>query len=121
MLKTIDRSAGAPPKTYPGPERRHHERLYHRFPVKVQGVDAGNRGFEVEVRMDNISDCGFHACLPVRVTGGAKISATIRFSTVEVSKARPKILSTHGTVRRCADRGDGTCAVYIEFDHHLFL
>jgi hypothetical protein len=112
---------GAPLKIYSGPERRRQLRLDDPFPARVTGVDADGNAFDVEVMIDNVGAGGFHVRLPRRVERGAKLSTTIRFTTVAVAQSRAKCLAVYGTVRRTDCRTDGTCAVAVEFEHHLFL
>jgi hypothetical protein len=121
MINLKERVGATPLPIYLGPERRRHVRLDDAFPAKVQGIDADGRPFDVETEVNNVSACGFHASLPVRVDRGAKLSTTIRFSTVSVAQARPKCLAVHGTVRRAEALPDGTFGVGVEFEHHLFL
>jgi hypothetical protein len=115
------RAASAPLEGYRGPERRRHLRLEFSFPARVQGIDGRGDPFEVDVNVENICAGGFYLLLPRRVGPGAKLSTTIRFSTVTVAHARPKFLAAHGTVRRADHGPDGTCGVGVEFEHHLFL
>ncbi len=117
---TISPASDARPP-YRGHERRRQARLEDRLPARVLGVGLDGRAFDVEVCLDNLCAGGFYLRLPRRVERGAKLSTTIRFSTVTVAPARPKFLAVHGTVRRSEPRPDGTYGVGVEFEHHLFL
>src|ERR1044071_4097103 len=121
MIEVQERVGIATPGAYEGPERRKHLRLEDPFPAKVRGIDLDGNAFDIEVTVGNVSARGFYAGLPVNVGKGSKLSVMIRFSTAVIPKARPKLLSAHGTVRRCEARADGTCGIYAEFEHHVFL
>jgi len=121
MMRVKEKAGVAPLTDYAGRERRQYLRLEDAFPARVQGIDADGRPFDLDVKVDNVCAGGFYLRLPCRVERGAKLSTTIRFSTVTVAQTRPKFLAVHGTVRRSEPRPDGTCGVGVEFEHHLFL
>jgi hypothetical protein len=121
MMNLSEKAITPSPRAYRGPERRRHVRLEDPFPARVQGIDADGNAFDLEVKIDDVSAGGLHMGLPHCVPVGAKLSTTISFTTVTMARSRAPRLAIHGTVLRTDCRTEGTCAVAIEFEHHLFL
>ncbi|HLL76816.1 MAG TPA: PilZ domain-containing protein [Pyrinomonadaceae bacterium] len=116
-----ERSAGAPLKTYGGPERRQQARLDGPFRVRVTGVDSDGNAFDVEALADNVSAGGFYVRLPRGIQRGARLSATILLPKTTGRLGRDNCLAAHGRVLRSEVLTDGTSGAAVEFANHLFL
>jgi hypothetical protein len=66
-------------------ERRRKPRISAPFPIKVRGVDASGKGFEIETVVENISSSGVYLRLPKQMSTGAKFNMAIRFNNADGS------------------------------------
>lgn len=88
---------------YSGAERRSKPRIYEHFPVRVWGVDAAGRKFELEAKVENLSASGLCVYLPCEVEVGEPMMVLVHFRGAGEEGNRPRV-AAHGAVIRSRKR-----------------
>ncbi|HWP42738.1 MAG TPA: PilZ domain-containing protein [Blastocatellia bacterium] len=103
------------------PKCRMKPRLYHPFPIKVQGIDSNGQEFTLETALDNISAGGLYFRLPHSVEIGDHLTIIIRMSSATAGPDSGMQIAAYSTILRVEELLTGEYGIAVAFNHHRIL